>query len=141
MRLWNAFKGTNTNVNFGKISIGNVIDKVSLQLSITEFGDYQDYIFLPSNRNASIFHAFSGNIFKTLKGHFDTINCCLYNPVLNEMYSGSKDKNLLIWSPKTTHEDSKNERSKKRPSDHDLFNKSNKQQHTSTYNNSWSDND
>jgi DNA excision repair protein ERCC-8 len=137
MRLWNVFKGLNTNVNFGKISVGNIIDKVSLQLSTTEFGDYQDYVFLPSNRNASIFHAFSGTLEKSMKGHFDTINCCLYNPILNEMYSGSKDKNLLIWSPPIKPAAEDNQNSRKRHSDQDLFNSKSSKQRTS--NNSWSD--
>lgn len=27
----------------------------------------------------------------------DTINCCIFNPSMHELYSGSNDGNILVW--------------------------------------------
>ena len=116
------------------------MDKTSLQISVTEF-DENNFIFIPNNRNLFIFELLSGDIQKILKGHFDSINCCLYNTNANEIYSGSKDKNLLIWSPKYTNDDCSKEK--------DLFQNTKKRSHNATFNstsrrincNSWSDNE
>lgn len=46
-----------------------------------------------------MYNIHEGTLKQTYKGHFESINCCSYNPVLNEIYTGSKDRNILIWSP------------------------------------------
>jgi hypothetical protein len=135
MRLWNVFNGLNTFVNFGKISLQNIIDKTNLQISTTEFNDNNNYIFIPNSKNITAFDMFSGNIKKVLKGHFDSTNCCLYNPNVNEIYSGSKDKNMLIWSSNYVKEKT----DLKRLSDLQLETTSSKRPCTNL--NSWSDND
>ena len=34
-----------------------------------------------------------------LKGHFDSINCCVSNHVTGELYSGAADGNIAVWAP------------------------------------------
>ena len=36
-----------------------------------------------------------GSLKKSYKGHFESVNCCKYNPVLCEFYTGSKDRNII----------------------------------------------
>lgn len=45
-----------------------------------------------------MYNIFDGTLKQTYKGHFESINCCSYNPILNEIYTGSKDRNILLWS-------------------------------------------
>jgi hypothetical protein len=46
-----------------------------------------------------MYNIFDGSLKQTFKGHFESINCSFYNSVLNEIYTGAKDRNVLIWSP------------------------------------------
>jgi len=69
-----------------------------LQLGLTESCTHK-YVFVPSNNNLLMYNIHEGTLKQTYKGHFESINCCSYNPVLNEIYTGSKDRNILIWSP------------------------------------------
>jgi DNA excision repair protein ERCC-8 len=34
-----------------------------------------------------------------LQGHYDRVNCCVFHPNYQEMYSGSKDRQILVWTP------------------------------------------
>lgn len=145
MRLWNVLNGLNSNINYGKIPFNNIVDKTNLQLSVTEFEE-NNFVFVPGTRNVCVYNIYNGSLYKTLKGHFDVINCCLYNPNLNEMYSGSKDKNILVWLPKIQeHKDDDDDRSaRKRPLEDYMLPKSSKQRNSNTSNNyinSWSDNE
>ncbi len=33
------------------------------------------------------------------QGHFDSINCCCYNPGAEELYSGGNDGAIVAWAP------------------------------------------
>ena len=71
--------------------------KACLQLSLTEL-TRPSYVLVPSNNNLLMYNIFDGTLRQTFKGHFETVNCAHYNPVLNEIYTGAKDRNVLIWS-------------------------------------------
>lgn len=34
-----------------------------------------------------------------LQGHYERVNCCVFHPNYEEMYSGSKDRQILVWTP------------------------------------------
>ena len=97
LRLWESFTGLNTLVNYGHVPLGSAVAESCLQISCTELC-YPNYVFLPSSRNLLMYSIFDGELKHTFKGHFDSINCALYNPVQNEVYTGSKDRNCLVWS-------------------------------------------
>lgn len=46
-----------------------------------------------------------GHLIKELNGHFRQVNCCHYNPSTQEVYSGSNDRNILVWTPDHAAED------------------------------------
>lgn len=31
------------------------------------------------------------------QGHHESINCCVYNPLLQELYTGANDHQILVW--------------------------------------------
>ena len=35
----------------------------------------------------------------TLSGHFNDVNCCLFNNTCQELLSGGSDRNILLWHP------------------------------------------
>jgi WD40 repeat protein len=47
-----------------------------------------------------VFNVLRGTLVAQLRqGHFESINCCCYNPVMEELYSGSNDCSIMAWSP------------------------------------------
>lgn len=34
-----------------------------------------------------------------LKGHYKSVDCCVFQPNFQELYSGSRDCNILAWVP------------------------------------------
>lgn len=96
MRLWNANNGLNTLVNYGKISLNSAVAETCVQMACTEMCSSNN-VLVPSGSNLMMFDIMSGDLKNTLKAHFDSINCSIYNSALKEIYTGSKDKNILIW--------------------------------------------
>lgn len=46
-----------------------------------------------------MFDILTGKLVNELtQGHFESINCCVYNPNLSELYSGGNDSQILVWS-------------------------------------------
>ncbi len=97
IRLWNVLKGHNTLVNFGKTSINAQCYETTIQLASTDLSQ-NNFVFIPNGRGLNIYSAFDGELKSTYKGHFDSINCCLYNQASNHLYTGSKDRNVITWS-------------------------------------------
>ena len=67
---------------------------------LTIAGD-QDLIFHPSGSIVQCLHMFTGQQLGVLKGHLDTVTCCCYNSYRHELYSGSNDCNIIVWSAPT----------------------------------------
>jgi WD40 repeat protein len=107
LRLWDSYSGLNTLVNYGKIQLSSAVAETCLQMSCTDSCD-PNFVYVPAGNNLHMFNILDGELKKTYKAHFESVNCCCYNPVLNEIYTGSKDRNILIWSnEKTMVDDSK----------------------------------
>jgi DNA excision repair protein ERCC-8 len=96
-RLWDSHSGLNTQVNYGRVSLGSANAETCLQLSCTEYCN-PNYVFVPCGNNLLMYNILEGELRQTFKGHFDSINCCFYNSAQAEIYTGSKDRNILIWS-------------------------------------------
>jgi len=98
LQLWNASNGLNTITNYGKVPLNSAVAEASLQISCTD-NCLEKYVFVPSNSNLLMYNVHEGSLKKIFKGHFEAVNCCVYSSGLNEVYSGSKDRNVLIWTP------------------------------------------
>jgi DNA excision repair protein ERCC-8 len=93
VRLWDIDSGCNTLVNF---------DIVRLQASkAMQFSISQDssIVFVPCMTTTKVFDVWSGKTMLTLRGHYESVNCCWYNPHDQELYTGGNDRQILVWSP------------------------------------------
>lgn len=96
LRLWDAFSGRNTLVNYGRVPLSSAVNHMTetcLQMSVSP----DELVFVPSGANLLMFGLHDGVCKKQLKGHFEPITCCAYNSALNEVYTGSRDRNILVW--------------------------------------------
>lgn len=96
LRLWESSSGLNTLVNYGKIPLHDAVAEACLQIACTDMCS-PNHVFVPSGNSLLMYDIFQGEQKAKFKGHFDCLNCCAYNSVLNEVYTGSKDKNILVW--------------------------------------------
>lgn len=78
--------------------MNSAVAEACLQIACTD-KCMPNYVFVPSCNNLNMYNIYQGDLKQTYKGHFESLNCCIYNKHLNEIYTGSKDRNLLIWSP------------------------------------------
>ena len=98
IRLWNVSSGLNTLVNFGKVEASA---ETCIQMCCTD-ACTKNYLFVPSENNLSMFRINDGELVKKFKGHFEPINCCIFNSTRNEVYTGARDRNILIWAPESS---------------------------------------
>jgi DNA excision repair protein ERCC-8 len=97
LRLWDSHNGLNTQVNYGRVPLSSAVAETCLQVSCTELCD-PNSVFVPSGNNLLMYDIFNGEMKQTFKGHFDSVNCSFYNSMQHEIYTGSKDRNILVWS-------------------------------------------
>lgn len=94
LRLWETLNGHNQMINYGKVKNDA---KKNIQFSISN-NSKPPLIYVPSDSNIHILELFSGDRIGMLFGHFNSINCCLYRDVYQELYSGGNDRNILTWT-------------------------------------------
>ncbi|XP_071450504.1 DNA excision repair protein ERCC-8-like [Hetaerina americana] len=95
LRVWDVIKGTNIMVNFGTTHSHL---KRSVQLDVTACHVEHDLLFVPSTNHVLVYEIMSGIQVKKLIGHFDSVNCCTYEPWHQQLFSGGKDRTILCWS-------------------------------------------
>lgn len=94
VRLWDAATRRHELVHFA-----GAYNRASRarQLAVS---DDSSTLFHPSGSVVQMYDVTSGQLLRTLGGgHFDTINCCKWNPAAQELYSGSDDCNIVVWAP------------------------------------------
>jgi len=47
------------------------------------------------------YNLWSGTTFRAFRGHYELVNCCYYSEQDQELYTGSNDRQILVWSPST----------------------------------------
>ncbi|XP_030851877.1 DNA excision repair protein ERCC-8 [Strongylocentrotus purpuratus] len=99
VRLWDTLNGKNTLINYGKVS-NNMRKCIEI---CTSSGVQPDVAFIPSGSDIDMFDVFSGETDSTMKGHYNNVNCCVFHPLYQEVYSGGNDSNILIWEPDMGH--------------------------------------
>ncbi|XP_028639711.1 DNA excision repair protein ERCC-8 isoform X2 [Grammomys surdaster] len=95
MRLWNSSSGDNTLVNYGKVCIDS---RKGLKFAVS-CGCSSEFVFVPHGSTIAMYAVHSGERLAMLKGHYKSVDCCVFQPNFQELYSGSRDCNILAWVP------------------------------------------
>jgi len=95
LRLWDIDSGCNTLVNFEAMRLQT---GKPLQLAVT---DDPSLAFVPCMASIKAYNLWSGTTFRAFRGHYELVNCCYYSEQDQELYTGSNDRQILVWSPST----------------------------------------
>ncbi|NP_001088973.1 excision repair cross-complementation group 8 S homeolog isoform X1 [Xenopus laevis] len=95
MRLWDSSSGENTLVNYGKVCNNS---RKSLKFTVS-VGCNPEFVFVPYDSTIAVYTIYSGQKISVLRGHYNSVDCCVFQPNFQELYSGSKDCNVLAWIP------------------------------------------
>uniref|UniRef100_A0A0E0N581 DNA excision repair protein ERCC-8 n=1 Tax=Oryza rufipogon TaxID=4529 RepID=A0A0E0N581_ORYRU len=95
LRLWDIDSGCNTLVNFEAMRLQT---SKPLQLAVTED---PSLVFIPCMASIKAYNLWSGMTFQTFRGHYEPVNCCYCSAQEQELYTGSNDMQILVWSPST----------------------------------------
>uniref|UniRef100_A0A9L0RJW3 ERCC excision repair 8, CSA ubiquitin ligase complex subunit n=1 Tax=Equus caballus TaxID=9796 RepID=A0A9L0RJW3_HORSE len=95
MRLWNSSNGENTLVNYGKVCNDS---RKGLKFTVS-CGCSSEFVFVPYGSTIAVYTIYSGEQITMLKGHYKSVDCCVFQSNFQELYSGSRDCNILAWVP------------------------------------------
>ncbi|PIK58160.1 putative DNA excision repair protein ERCC-8-like [Apostichopus japonicus] len=95
LRLWDIASGKNTLVNFGSV-VNESGKSVKIACSTTS---NPSAAFIPTVNDVDVYDLQNGEMVYDLKGHYHKVNCCVFHPHLQELYSGGNDSNILVWEP------------------------------------------
>ncbi|RLN21956.1 DNA excision repair protein ERCC-8-like isoform X2 [Panicum miliaceum] len=95
LRLWDIDSGCNTLVNFEAMRLQT---GKPLQLAVTED---PSLVFVPCMASIKAYNLWSGTTFRTFRGHYELVNCCYYSEQDQELYTGSNERQILVWSSST----------------------------------------
>lgn len=95
LRLWETATAKNTLMNYGKIANST---KQCVRLCISG-GTRRPVLYVPSNDTIRTYDVFGGQLLQTLTGHLARVTCCVCRSYIQELYSSSADRNLLLWTP------------------------------------------
>ncbi|XP_077203316.1 DNA excision repair protein ERCC-8 isoform X2 [Paroedura picta] len=97
MRLWNSSSGENTLVNYGKVCNQS---RKGLKFTVSH-GCSPEFVFVPYSNTIAIYTIYSGDLVTMLRGHYSSVDCCVFQPHFQELYSSGRDSNILAWVPST----------------------------------------
>ncbi|RWR97166.1 DNA excision repair protein ERCC-8 isoform X1 [Cinnamomum micranthum f. kanehirae] len=93
LRLWDVETGCNTLVNF---EASRLQTSKAIQLAVS---DDSSIVFVPCKTAVKAFDVWSGRTSQIFRGHYECVNCCWFNPHDQDLFTGSNDRQILIWSP------------------------------------------
>ncbi|KAL6521846.1 hypothetical protein OROMI_031723 [Orobanche minor] len=93
LRLWDIESGCNTLVNFETTRLQQ---SKPIQMAVSRDSTLA---FVPCMTTAKVFDIWSGQTKCNLRGHYENVNCCWYNALYQELYTGGNDRQILVWSP------------------------------------------
>ncbi|KAI5655189.1 hypothetical protein M9H77_32376 [Catharanthus roseus] len=96
LKLWDIDSGCNTLVNY---EIRRLQTSKGIQLATSQDSDL---VFVPCMTTAKGFDMWSGKTMLNFRGHYETVNCCMYSSLDQELYTGGTDRQILVWSPSTS---------------------------------------
>lgn len=95
LRLWETLNGHHQMINYGRIK--NDV-KRHLEFAITS-NCKPPLAYVPCEGHVYVIEVYSGRIIRILHGHFNIVNCSYYRQSNQELYTGGKDRNILMWTP------------------------------------------
>ncbi|KAJ7335935.1 hypothetical protein JRQ81_013876 [Phrynocephalus forsythii] len=95
MRLWNSFSGENTLVNYGKVFNES---RKGVKFAVSR-GCSPEFVFVPYSSTIAVYSVYSGDLITMLKGHYSSVDCCVFQPNFQELYTCGRDGNILAWVP------------------------------------------
>ena len=95
IRRWDSITGRNTNTNFPRLA---GVGKYPVDLVVTSGGD-RDSLFVGEKAAVRVFDIETGREGRRLTGHYSTVTSLAYSHTRLELYSGGRDKHILLWSP------------------------------------------
>ncbi|XP_031500078.1 WD repeat-containing protein ATCSA-1 [Nymphaea colorata] len=93
LRLWDIESGCNTLVNYDALRFQS---KKNVQLAVASD---LSLVFVPCTTSVKAYDIWSGKTFSTFHGHYESVNCCCFSSADQELYTGSNDRQILLWSP------------------------------------------
>ncbi|KAL6527342.1 WD repeat-containing protein ATCSA-1 [Orobanche gracilis] len=93
LRLWDIESGCNTLVNFETTRLQQ---SKPIQMAVSRDSTLA---FVPCMTTAKVFDIWSGQTKCNFRGHYENVNCCWYNALDQELYTGGNDRQILVWSP------------------------------------------
>ncbi|KAK4387605.1 WD repeat-containing protein ATCSA-1 [Sesamum angolense] len=93
LRLWDVESGCNTLVNF---ETARLQSSKAIQMAVSQDSSLA---FVPCMTTAKAFDIWSGQTKCTFRGHYENVNCCWYDALNQELYTGGNDRQILVWSP------------------------------------------
>ena len=94
LRLWDAATYRHMLVHYP-----NAFNRSNKARQLSSTGDGL-LLFNPSGSVVQMYDIRGGDpVFDLKGGHFETVNCCLWNALSHELYTGSDDRSILVWEP------------------------------------------
>ncbi|GER31097.1 transducin/WD40 repeat-like superfamily protein [Striga asiatica] len=93
LRLWDIESGCNTLVNFETTRLQQ---SKQIQMAVSQDSTIA---FVPCMNTLKAFDIWSGQTKWTFRGHYENVNCCWYNALDQDLYTGGNDRQILVWSP------------------------------------------
>jgi len=105
IRKWDVLQqGINTKTPFVKMAKKDL----KIHLPLVTSGDCtnaeNEVIFVPIQADIGILSLGTGQLISKLSGHFRNVTCTSFSPYFHQLYSGSTDRNILVWTPNRTTE-------------------------------------
>ncbi|KAI8576050.1 hypothetical protein K450DRAFT_258644 [Umbelopsis ramanniana AG] len=96
IRLWDAYTGQNTLVNYGPHLRNR--SRTTIKPLIVDNGIWPPLIFIPSDDHQVLaFDMLDGSLVKRLRGSYGRVTSVDKRPGREELYSASKDQEILVW--------------------------------------------
>ena len=95
IRRWDSITGRNSRTTFPRLS---GVGKHPVDLVVTSGGD-RDSLFVGEKAAVRVFDIETGREGRRLTGHYSTVTCLAYSQDRLELYSGGRDKHILLWAP------------------------------------------
>ena len=95
IRRWDSTTGRNTRANFPRLAS---VGRQPLDLVLTSGGD-RDSVFVGEKAAVRVFDLETGREGRRLTGHYSTVTSLVYGHHSLELYSGGRDKHILLWAP------------------------------------------
>ncbi|OZJ02622.1 hypothetical protein BZG36_03832 [Bifiguratus adelaidae] len=98
IRLWDTMTAQNTLINYGQMLRNKYKNNLTPVFASSICSP--PIFFHPSDDNqVLLFGVFDGKLHKRLQGSYERIACIAWRERAEELYSGSIDHEILVWSP------------------------------------------